>query len=246
MDWSSRFVAALAALGAESESTAKAVAKLGTAMEGLSTLDTYVALHTAQPGLDQSVNEISYGGYARQPISEQVVFPVCVSGYGVITHASLGSALSGPSPVVAMMPLHHKRAVAPGDQPVLTIEHWLESMPMKKPKLQSTATTWVAMNRYGQYEAVLVSAMSDAHLFRWIRYFRKKFRKEGCIGSDAVVDAVIRSSIITAPAIFAEAAKRGVYTPPQAAATSPSQRPAVQKAERSAVPGERRIELDED
>jgi len=86
---------------------------------------------------------------------------------------------------------------------------------------QADATTWVMQDTDGVKKSVKVTHMSDEHLFRWIRYFRKKWRDNGHVGSDAQLDAAIRGAIVTAPAIFAEAAKRGVYVPPSAAPVVP-------------------------
>lgn len=74
-----------------------------------------------------------------------------------------------------------------------------------------TATVWVSKEQTGEWRAVRVVDMDTMHLQRWIAYFRKKYRESGASGTDAEVDALIRKGMVTAPAIFAEAKKRGVY-----------------------------------
>ncbi|MDO8795381.1 MAG: hypothetical protein Q7J25_12250 [Vicinamibacterales bacterium] len=78
--------------------------------------------------------------------------------------------------------------------------------PMPNP----TVDTWVSKDPDGRPRLVKVVDMEDSHLLRWIQYFRRKFRNGGKQGSDAQIDLFIRQSIVTAPAIYAEAKKRGV------------------------------------
>jgi hypothetical protein len=81
----------------------------------------------------------------------------------------------------------------------------------KPPDMQPTATTWVAKNLNGDWERVKVADMSDQHLWRWIRFFRRQWReKRNFQGDDAALDGMIQLAIITAPAIYAEAQKRGI------------------------------------
>jgi hypothetical protein len=107
----------------------------------------------------------------------------------------------------------------------------------------------------GEMQAIKVADMTDAHLFRWIRYFRKKWRDEGRTGSDADLDVLIRVSIVTAPAIYAEAAKRGVYAIPPVPTASPFPEPVAPvpvvpapagRTVTALVPGARRIDLNEE
>jgi hypothetical protein len=73
----------------------------------------YVGLHTGDPGLtdDQTVNEATYTGYARQAVARSsggwsvtsgvvsnnanVTFDPCTGGSNIITHFSVGTASSG-------------------------------------------------------------------------------------------------------------------------------------------------------
>jgi len=120
-------------------------------------------------------------------------------------------------------------------------------LPGRSMKLKSDATTWVMRDQNGQMARIKVVDMSDAHLFRWIRYFRKKYRDEGFQGDDATLDATIRVSIVTAPAIFAEATKRGVYLPPVKPATVASAAVAAPQPEvLPAPPGKRLITLEDE
>lgn len=57
---------------------------------------------------------------------------------------------------------------------------------------------------------VRVVDMTDTHIWRWVRYFRRKWRDKGFALSDERLDQAIRDSIVTAPAIYAEAFKRKV------------------------------------
>lgn len=78
------------------------------------------------------------------------------------------------------------------------------------PMPKATVDTWVARDQDGTPRLVKVVDMEDGHILRWIQYFRRKWRNGGMLGTDAQIDAVIRTSIVTAPAIYAEAKKRGV------------------------------------
>jgi len=82
---------------------------------------------------------------------------------------------------------------------------------MKPNVPRADATTWVAKNEDGAMVAVKVVDMASDHLYRWVRYFRKKFRDEGFEGTDEQLDAVIKTRMVTAPAIFAEVEKRGIW-----------------------------------
>lgn len=88
----------------------------------------------------------------------------------------------------------------------------LELPELPKARMKPDATTWVMKDQNGQMVRVKVTEMTDAHLWRWIRYFRRKWRDSGFKGSDDLLDATIKNSIVTAPAIYAEAIKRGVFT----------------------------------
>jgi hypothetical protein len=82
-----------------------------SSLVGITTL--YVSLHTADPGEGgtQATSETTYGSYARQPVLRTgagwtvsagsvspvstIIFPVCTSGTATITHAGVGTAISG-------------------------------------------------------------------------------------------------------------------------------------------------------
>lgn len=116
--------------------------------------------------------------------------------------------------------------------------------------LLPTATTWVSRNAHGQLSAIAVADMSDAHIWRWIRFFRKKFRDNGIGGRDAVVDAAIKESMVTAPAIYAEADRRGLMellqVRPGHIVETPDPPPPQVKSQPVAAHGSRRITLDEE
>lgn len=80
--------------------------------------------------------------------------------------------------------------------------------------MKPTATAWVSKDKDGQMVLIDVVNMENAHLWRWIRYFRRKWRDSGFKGNDAQLDAAIKAHIVTAPMIYAEAAKRGVIDLP--------------------------------
>jgi len=137
---------------------------------------------------------------------------------------------------------------ANANKPVLTEA---EAKAVKGPKPVPTKTTWVMRDPEGQMQAIAVADMTDQHLFRWIRYFRQKYRGEGVAGvdaTDAQVDKAIQATITTAPAIYVEAEKRGVYVPPPTLPLEPD--PKVTKPGRPVPPdaprGYRKITLGDD
>lgn len=76
--------------------------------------------------------------------------------------------------------------------------------------LTPDATTWVARDKEGNKHRVKVAEMEDTHLWRWIRYFRRKYRDGGFAGTDDQLDTLIQMDMVTGPAIYAEAMRRGV------------------------------------
>lgn len=73
------------------------------------------------------------------------------------------------------------------------------------------AETWVARDKdTGEARPILVSDMADSHLWRWVRYFRRKWRTNGFQGTNEQLDLAIQAAMITAPAIYARAKERGV------------------------------------
>jgi hypothetical protein len=115
--------------------------------------------------------------------------------------------------------------------------------PMKL--LQPNATTWVMKNPEGLLVAIRVIDMTDQHLWRWLQYFRRKFREErGFVGTETQLDAAIQAAIVTAPAIYAEATKRHLL--PGIPVTDTSKSATIKKAVVEPTLGSRRINLDED
>lgn len=123
------------------------------------------------------------------------------------------------------------------------------------PGFEPDATTWVMKDQDGVMRRVRVVDMTDQHLWRWIRYFRRKWRDtRSFAGSDAALDQLIQSEIITAPAIYAEANKRNVISglaPVILSTQKPPSKPLgkmkhPKKSLVEAVPGARKITLDED
>ena len=124
------------------------------------------------------------------------------------------------------------------------------------PGFEPDATTWVMKDPEGVMRRVRVVDMTDQHLWRWIRYFRRKWRDtRGFAGSDEHLDKLIQSEIITAPAIYAEAFKRNVITGLApvilSTQTMPPAKPlgknrAPKKSLVEAEPGKRKITLDEE
>lgn len=97
----------------------------------------YVSLHSANPGTtgDQTVNELSYGGYARiavvrttagwsVPSSGQtknvadIIFASCVAGSGSAAYVGLGTSLSGVGRLRYAGPLAAVRLIVAGVRPI--------------------------------------------------------------------------------------------------------------------------------
>jgi len=98
----------------------------------------YVSLHTADPGEagDQTTNEISYTGYARQAVARtsggwtvtgnsvspvaSIDFPVSSGGAGgTVTHAAVGTASAGSGKLLWSGALNASFTVGSGVQPKL-------------------------------------------------------------------------------------------------------------------------------
>ena len=95
----------------------------------------YLALHTALPGVEssQATYEVSYGGYARVPISRDgsgwtvsggqvsnaalVQFPVCTGGSTTATHFSIGTTAGISSEILYRGPLNAGLAISRLKQP---------------------------------------------------------------------------------------------------------------------------------
>lgn len=107
---------------------------------------------------------------------------------------------------------------------------------------EPNATTWVMRDKEGQMVPIKVTDMTNDHLYRWVHYFRRKYRDQGFNGPDGALDTAIQRTMVTAPAIYAEANKRGVlYTAP------PPEPPDARSGPTPEVtPGRRRIQLEED
>ena len=67
----------------------------------------FVSLHNGPPDSDQTVNELSFAGYARQELTEGIIsFPQCGPGTNAkITHYAIGTKSFGPSKVLYWNPL---------------------------------------------------------------------------------------------------------------------------------------------
>ena len=109
--------------------------------------------------------------------------------------------------------------------------------------MKADATTWLSKDENGVLRAVKVVDMEDSHVCRWIRYFRKKYRSEFMpTGDDARIDMLIQRSIVTAPAIYAEAQRRGLLSVVAEVATTTSE----PKTTGPAGLGVRRINLNDE
>ena len=134
---------------------------------------------------------------------------------------------------------------------------------MKKP--QPTAVTWVYRDPVGQLVPIAVADMKTSHLRNWIQYQRRQVRVRECMPTmpTTMADVMIRSTMITAPAIYFEAKERGlnvatlsdelvpIQYPPELHASPEAIKPPPKKRRRSQpiklrAVGERRITLDED
>jgi hypothetical protein len=96
--------------------------------------NSFVALHTADPGEagTQLTNEATYGSYARVPVAKAsgwtdagstftnaalIQFPQCSSGTNVVTHVSIGTLVSGAGQVLWSGALSASLSVSTGIQP---------------------------------------------------------------------------------------------------------------------------------
>ena len=116
-----------------------------------------------------------------------------------------------------------------------------QSMAPLKP--EPTATVWVAKDKWspGGLKAIPVVKMTDGHLWLWIKYCRKKFRAQGFSGSDEALDDTIMAAMVTAPAIYREAAKRGVL----GLEKIPAKGVITSTEPVTAAPGKRKIRLED-
>ncbi len=99
--------------------------------------DLYVSLHTADPGEGgtQATSETTYTGYARIPVvrtssgwtvtgssvspAADILFGACTSGTPTITHASVGTAISGSNRYLYSGALTPNISVSPGIEPII-------------------------------------------------------------------------------------------------------------------------------
>jgi hypothetical protein len=121
--------------------TNSAWANVGDAsgLQGSATAGNFwIALHSSDPGVsgNQSTNEISYGGYARQAIARSgsgwtrtgqsvspvatVAFPQATSGTATAAYASIGSDSTGTGHLWWSMPLTPNISIAAGVIPECT------------------------------------------------------------------------------------------------------------------------------
>lgn len=98
----------------------------------------YVALHTADPTAagNQSSNEAAYTSYARVPVARTsggwtvtanvvspaalISFPACTGSTSTVTHASVGTAVSGTGKILVSGAVTPNISVATGVTPQLT------------------------------------------------------------------------------------------------------------------------------
>lgn len=95
----------------------------------------YVSLHTSSPGTggDQTTNEATYTGYARQAVARSssgwdeasqvvsnhsaITFPACTGGSNTITHFGIGTDVSGAGNLLWFGALTASLAVSNGITP---------------------------------------------------------------------------------------------------------------------------------
>lgn len=98
----------------------------------------YLALHSADPTAsgNQTSNEVSYTGYARQAVSRStsgftlsgntvnlasnVSFPSCTGGSATATYWSVGTGSTGTGELLYAGPLGPSISISSGVQPILT------------------------------------------------------------------------------------------------------------------------------
>lgn len=79
-----------------------------------------------------------------------------------------------------------------------------------------TADIWVQKNDAGVLVPIDVAQMTDAHLVRWLRYFRAKAKQELVEGGAkvaltlAVLDTFLKGRLVTAPRIYEHLHARGL------------------------------------
>lgn len=117
---------------------ATAIANIADDASSSPLTNLYISLHTADPGEggDQTTNETSYTSYARVAVARSgagwtvtgnsvspaadVVFPTCTGGTATITHAAVGTAVSGSGKLLYKGALTPNISVSSGISPTLT------------------------------------------------------------------------------------------------------------------------------
>lgn len=101
--------------------------------------------------------------------------------------------------------------------------------------------------------AVKVADMEPTHLFRWVRYFRNKYRASNLGATDDQLDALIMKLHVTAPAIYARAVRLGLIPRPGGEAsdmlpTEPRATVTFEADEKKVVPlaGRRKMTFDDE
>lgn len=117
------------------------IANIGdaTGLRGSTTTGSlYISLHTADPNAgNQSTNEATYTGYARQALvrtsgawtivsnlgenATLVSFPVCTAGSNTITHFGIGVAVSGVTDLLISGTVSPNLAVGVGVTPQFAV-----------------------------------------------------------------------------------------------------------------------------
>jgi hypothetical protein len=106
-----------------------------TALSWAANANLFVSLHTADPGESgsQTTSEATYTSYARVTVARSgagwtvtanqavnaalVQFPQCTGGSNTITHAAIGTAVSGAGQIIVSGALSSPLAVSSGIQP---------------------------------------------------------------------------------------------------------------------------------
>jgi len=106
-----------------------------TALSWAANANLFVSLHTADPGESgsQTTSEATYTSYARVTVARSgagwtvtanqavnaalVQFPQCSGGSNTITHAAIGTAVSGAGQIIVSGALSSPLAVSSGIQP---------------------------------------------------------------------------------------------------------------------------------
>ena len=160
-----------------------------------------------------------------------------------------------------------KRAKWIGPRPEPTATTWVQQVEEKCPKCKGTgmwpssgfaADEDVCLECGGDGSVLIlrpiaVKAMEDGHLVRWVAHFRQKTRRGHGNITDHQIDLYLRSTMVTAPAIYSEIWKRGLdaqvnpapWTAKELAARPPEPTQPTLPDPYEPTPGKRLITFDE-